>query len=194
MDLPRPRPRRPTPPHRKRNHSISSSANAQSFTAPSTPPRHSTRPNRRRSPVQSNKPENFFPSNANSTFQDLPSYSPLTRETLLVSLESLLARKSYEINMVGRLGEALLSQQSSLESEIHSMEDIASLLPTQNDIQDIELYQSNERLEQVISSLRHKLLELEQTQHRWQSENRNLFQLQFLEVGDKMFWFYKSCY
>lgn len=95
----------------------------------------------------------------------------VTPSSALARLEELLVAKSEEIQMAGRLGERLLSQQSELEQKIADLE---GLLPGQDSDSESGVLSSHN--EQVAEQVRSRFEALETEMQTWESGNEELYQ------------------
>jgi hypothetical protein len=90
----------------------------------------------------------------------------LTPGTVMSRLESLLVAKSEEIQLAGRLGESLLSQQAELERKIQDLEH--AVLPLGSDGERVEYDDATQDIGQEIKS---KLEALESDMRQWDADN-----------------------
>jgi hypothetical protein len=91
----------------------------------------------------------------------------MTPATLLQRLESLLVAKSEEIQLAGRLGESLLSQQAELERKIQDLE--SAVLPSDQERVEYEDHQD------IGEDVKLKLEALEQDMHQWDNDNEAFY-------------------
>jgi transposase len=108
-----------------------------------------------------------------------PDDTAMTTEVLLSRLESLLVAKSQEIQLAGRLGESLLSQQAELENRIRDLEQdavAASADPTDRRARSHggHVAEPSER-SQVGDDVRRKLESLESEMRQWEVENDEMY-------------------
>ena len=90
-----------------------------------------------------------------------------TPDALLRRLETLLLAKSHEIQLAGKLGESLLSQQAELEDRIRHVES--------EDFSDYDT--RGKQVGQALSNndVRKKLEDLEAEMRRWESANEEMY-------------------
>jgi hypothetical protein len=109
-----------------------------------------------------------------------PAMVPLTRETLVKTLERLLVTKSDEINMVGRLGEQLLNQQTELEHRVRELEEDAALLPSSADALSADGVAAS-----VDSPLKQKLDALKTESRKWAKGNADMYRVVLTDNDDR---------
>lgn len=163
--LSRPAPPRfkPTAPRRERSHSGSTVSSAMLVPSLSS-----------RSAFTDVSASPALPKSATSSVFE----QPLSTETLLTRLESLLVAKSQEIQLAGRLGESLLTQQAELENRIRELEhDASSASETAMDRRNRSYGHAAEPSEQAVvgEDVRRKLESLESEMRQWEVENEEMY-------------------
>ncbi|KAM0749543.1 hypothetical protein T439DRAFT_357881 [Meredithblackwellia eburnea MCA 4105] len=135
---------------------------------PSSPPRPSI-------PSSNTAQQHGSPS---QPFSQSHSSQPQSPTQLLTHLESLLTSKASEIQLAGRLGEALLAQQAELEMKIREVEMVQRAFAEPSSSSPLGDHEQEGGLEEedVGEETRRKLRALEDQMRDWDEGNRGLFE------------------
>lgn len=102
----------------------------------------------------------------------------LTVDAVLQELGARLAAKSNEIQLAGRLGEALLSQQAELEAQIRGLEDELRASDGRQHARHFSESSSDEEGTDVVSAeVREKLHALERQLQLWDRGNEEMYRI-----------------
>ncbi|KAK4702383.1 hypothetical protein P7C70_g3841, partial [Phenoliferia sp. Uapishka_3] len=123
-----------------------------------------------------------------SISQSTPNAPSLTPDTLLAQLESLLANKATEIQLAGRLGEALLGQQAELEARIREVAEVQQNFASSpagtrraqreaNGTMGEYAGSSSDEEKEVGAETKKKLAALEEDMKKWDEGNSGLYEV-----------------